>query len=114
MLPPPPRGPVSYGGDPHDHLAVGCGSDARVTGPQLAEDVQNGVATVVVENSPNTLACPAHPVSRGEGFVGRVSTPTPPTLAAGADGVAQVLGFLIVQYFPLLVHCLPALKDPVY
>lgn len=41
----------SYGGDPHHHLAVGSGTNPRVVGPQLTEDVQDGVSTVVVQNS---------------------------------------------------------------
>lgn len=44
--------PASYSGDPHHHLPVGGGPEAGVAGPQLAEDVQDGVATVVVEDSP--------------------------------------------------------------
>lgn len=44
--------PTSYGRDPHHHLAVGGGPEPRVTGPQLAEDVEDGVAAVVVEDSP--------------------------------------------------------------
>lgn len=40
----------SHGGDPHHHLPVG-GADPRVVGPQLAQDVEDGVATVVVQNS---------------------------------------------------------------
>lgn len=43
--------PTSYGRDPHHHLAVGGGSEPRVAGPQLAEDVEDGVAAVVVEDS---------------------------------------------------------------
>lgn len=51
----------SYGGDPHHHLAVGGGADPRVVGPQLAQDVQDGVAAVVVENSPEpATVLPAH------------------------------------------------------
>ncbi len=42
----------SYGRDPHHHLAVGGGAEPRVAGPQLAEDVEDGVAAVVVEDSP--------------------------------------------------------------
>lgn len=48
----PLSGPTSYGRDPHDHLAVGGGPEPRVAGPQLAEDVEDGVAAVVVEDSP--------------------------------------------------------------
>lgn len=46
------RSPVlaSYSGHSHDHLLVGA---AQVGRSQLAEDVQDGVATVVVENSPD-------------------------------------------------------------
>lgn len=45
---PPPH---SYGGDPHHHLPVGGGANPGVVGPQLAQDVQDGVSTVVVQNS---------------------------------------------------------------
>lgn len=45
-------GPTSYGRDAHHHLAVGGGPEPRVAGPQLAEDVEDGVAAVVVEDSP--------------------------------------------------------------
>lgn len=48
----PLSSPTSYGRDPHDHLAVGGGPEPRVAGPQLAEDVEDGVAAVVVEDSP--------------------------------------------------------------
>lgn len=44
-------GPTSYGGDPHHHLPAGSGTDPWIVGPQLAEDVQDGVSTVVVQNS---------------------------------------------------------------
>jgi len=44
--------PTSYGRDPHDHLAVGGGAEPRVAGPQLTEDVEDGVSAVVVEDSP--------------------------------------------------------------
>lgn len=44
-------GAASYGRDPHHHLAVGGGADPRVVGPQLAQDVQDGVPTVVVQDS---------------------------------------------------------------
>lgn len=50
--PSPLSGLTSYGRDPHDHLAVGGGPEPRVAGPQLAEDVEDGVAAVVVEDSP--------------------------------------------------------------
>lgn len=49
---PPLSGPTSYGRDPHDHLAVGGGAEPRVAGPQLTEDVEDGVSAVVVEDSP--------------------------------------------------------------
>lgn len=39
---------------------------------------------------------------------------TGPGLAAGAHRVAQVLGFLIVQYFPLLIDSLPSLEDSIH
>lgn len=48
----PLSSPTSYGRDPHDHLAVGCGAEPRVAGPQLTEDVEDGVSAVVVEDSP--------------------------------------------------------------
>lgn len=41
----------SYSGDPHHHLPVGSGADPLVIGSQLAKDVQDGVSTVVVQNS---------------------------------------------------------------
>lgn len=50
--PSPLSGPTSYGRDPHDHLAVGGGAEPRVAGPQLTEDVEDGVSAVVVEDSP--------------------------------------------------------------
>lgn len=52
--------PPSYGGHSHDHLLVGA---AQVGRSQLAEDVQDGVATVVVENSPDV---PAHSSATGK------------------------------------------------
>lgn len=54
--------PSSYSRDPHDHLAVGVGGEACFTGPDLAQDMQDGVAAVVVEDSPeppNALIPPA-------------------------------------------------------
>ena len=51
MIPSHMPGSHSYGGDPHHHLPVGGGADPRVVGPQLAQDVQDGVSTVVVQNS---------------------------------------------------------------
>lgn len=45
-------GPASYGRYPHHHLAVGGSAEPCVAGPQLAEDVEDGVAAVVVEDSP--------------------------------------------------------------
>lgn len=47
--------PASYCGHSHHHFLVGT---VQVVGPQLAQDVQNSIATVVVENSPDMLACP--------------------------------------------------------
>lgn len=54
--------PYSYGRDPHDHLTVGAGGEACFAGPDLTQDVQDGVAAVVVEDSPeppNALIPPA-------------------------------------------------------
>lgn len=47
--------PLSYCGHSHDYFLIGT---VQVVGPQLAEDVQNGITTVVVENSPHMMACP--------------------------------------------------------
>lgn len=101
------RSMTSHRGHSHDHLLVGT---MQVRGPQLAEDVQDSVATVVGEDSPD--------VSTRSPFVGRDAVWKVPFdltggFAAWTDGVAQILGFLIIQHFPLLVHCPPALKDPV-
>ena len=59
---PSPCNPVSYSGHPHDHLPVGIGGNAWICRSQLTEDVQDSVATVVVENSPNALARSPSPV----------------------------------------------------
>lgn len=44
--------PSLYSRDPHDHLTVGVGGEACLAGPDLTQDVQDGVAAVVVEDSP--------------------------------------------------------------
>lgn len=104
--------PASYGCDPHDHLAVGVGGEACLSGPDLTQDVQDGVAAVVVEDSPeppNALipsAATAQAVRIGARAARR-------RLTARANRLPQVLGLFIVQYLPLLIDSLPALKDPV-
>lgn len=130
-----PRPPPSYGGDSHHHLAVGGGAEPGVVGPQLAQDVQDGVATVVVENSPEPPAptpsscsssrarsCSCSDPSTGPAAaaaaahaVGAAATAAAaPRLAAGAQRVPQVLGLLVVQNLPLLIDSLPSLEDPVH
>lgn len=69
--------PPSYGGHSHDHLLAGA---AQVGRSQLAEDVQDGVATVVVENSPDV---PAHSPAAG-----KVRLNLSSSFTAAADGVA--------------------------
>lgn len=73
--------PASYSGHPHDHLMVGA---VQVVGSQLAEDVQNRVATVLVENSPDM---PTHPPSSVCDRVRRVPLNTTRAFTAGTDGV---------------------------
>lgn len=104
--------PSSYSRDPHDHLAVGVGGEACFAGPHLTQDVQDGVAAVVVEDSPeppNALISPA-PAAQAVRIGARA---TRRRFTARANRLAQVLGLFIVQYFPLLIDSLPALKDPV-
>lgn len=104
--------PASYSRDPHDHLAVGVRGEARITGPDLTQDVQDGVAAVVVEHSPeppNALVPPA--VAAQAVRIGARATRR--SLTARADRLPQVLGLFVVQYFPLLIDSLPTLKDPV-
>ena len=115
-----PPGP-SHGGDPHHHLAAGGCAEPWVVGPQLAQDVQDGVATVLVQNSPEPSAPVARPHARPARppataqAVGGVATAAPaPGLAAGAERIAQVLGLLVVQDLPLLIDSLPSLEDPVH
>lgn len=99
--------PASYSGHPHHHFLVGT---AEVVWSQLAEDVQNSITTVVLENSPDMPTCPLSAVCGG---VRRVPLNTNSIFTAGTDWVTEVFCFLIIQHFPLLVHSLPALKDPV-
>lgn len=60
----------SYGGDSHHDLAVGSRGDASVAGSDLTQDVEDGVAAVVVEDSPeppHTLAPPAAAAAQAVG-----------------------------------------------
>lgn len=58
---------------------------------------------MVVENSPDRSTRP----------LSAAWVPVNTTFTAATAGVTEVLRFLIIQHFPLLVHRLPALKDPV-
>ena len=69
-------GGASYSGHPHDHLPVGGRAQAVIGGPQLAQDVQDGVATVVVEYSPYALARAPSSVAQA-GAVGATAPPRP-------------------------------------
>lgn len=73
--------PASYSGHPHDHFMVGT---VQVVGSQLAEDVQNSIATVVVENSPDMPTCPLSAVCDS---VRRVPLNTTSIFTAGTDRV---------------------------
>lgn len=94
-----------YRRDSHDHLAAGAGAAAVLAGPQVAEDVQDGVATVMVQDRPNPLAPPGVPL--------RPCQPAP-GLGRSARGLPKVLGLVIVQHLPLLVHRLPALEYSIH
>lgn len=72
----------------------------------MAEDVQNSIATVVVEDSPDVLA-------RSLAAVGAVVSRVPLDTTFTADSVVQVLRFLVIQHFPLLIYSLPTFKNPV-
>ena len=90
--PPPACPPASYGGDSHHHLAIRRGADAVVVGPQLAQDVQDGVATVVVENSPYSLAPPPSLSPLAE-LWGLFREPRPPALPLELIGSPRSLAF---------------------
>lgn len=45
-----------YSCHPHDNLAAGTGAPTVFIRPQVAENVKNCIATVMVQNSPNPLA----------------------------------------------------------
>lgn len=105
-----------------------------MAGPELADDVQDGVATVVVQDSPQpppvpppgTAAAEATqpPPVAAQGTATAVapssscstcpSSTSPSSFPAGAQGVPQVFRLFIVQDFPLLVDGLPALEYPVH
>lgn len=104
--------PSSYSRDPHDHLAVGVGGEACFAGPDLTQDVQDGVAAVVVEDSPEPSYALIPPPAAAQGVrIGARATRR--RLTARANRLPQVLGLFVVQYFPLLIDSLPALKNPV-
>lgn len=104
--------PSSYSRDPHDHLAVGVGGEAGFAGPDLTQDVQDGVAAVVVEDSPEPPNALIPPAATAQAVrIGARATCR--RLTARTNRLPHVLGLFIVQYFPLLIDCLPALKDPV-
>lgn len=104
--------PSSYSRDPHDHLPVGAGGEACFAGPDLTQDVQDGVAAVVVEDSPEPPNAPIPPAAAAQAVrIGARATRR--RLTARANRLPQVFGLFIVQYLPLLIDSLPALKDPV-
>lgn len=71
----------SHRGHPHDHLMV---ATVQVVGSQLAKNVQNSVATVLLQKRPDVPTCPLTAVCDN---VGRVSLNTTSIFTAAADGV---------------------------